>query len=428
MRRSQVSIAQKALVWSMAAALAGVAGLARASDPPELMWWKLNTTGETGYGGLQADVRNIRYSANNVYIDCSSIPDYSIGPWPGNPNTPADKAFLLRFPRSPVENTGTKTSTPLGPIGSWTNGVAIFNALDARSYMNQNIWHQNAIVVEATSFDACLGHPAPDGTYHHHQNASCLYGADPTRHSNLLGFAFDGFPLYGPYAFQNADGTGDIARMRSSYAMRNITVRQTLPDGTVLTPSQYGPPVSSTYPLGYYAEDYVYTAGSGDLDEHNGRFAVTPEYPEGIYAYYVTVDESGHSVYPYDIGPKYYGVVAMDDISSHGHVTVSEAVTTYTPPAAAVEPAVTSGIALRQNQPNPAQGRTSIGFTIPRASHVTIALYDVSGHKLTTLMDEARPAGAGSVSFDAASFAPGVYFYRLRAGALAESRAMLVLR
>src|SRR5262249_39562613 len=196
-----------------------------------------------------------------------------------------------------------KTSTPLGPVGAWTNGVAIFNSLDARSYLNQNIWHQNAIVVEAVSFDACLGHPAPDGTYHHHQNASCLYGANPNAHSDLLGYAFDGFPVYGPYAYVNADGTGGITRMRSSYATRAITQRHTLPDGTALTPAQYGPDVSATYPLGYYAEDYVYTAGSGDLDASNGRFAAAPEYPNGTYAYYVTVDADGHSVYPYDVGP-----------------------------------------------------------------------------------------------------------------------------
>jgi hypothetical protein len=418
---------RKASVLMVAATLACVAARAGA-DPPELWTWKLNTTGLTGYGGLPADVQNVRYSAGSVYVDCSSIPDYSIGPWPGNPNVPTNQAFLLRFPRAPVENTGAKTSTPLGPIGAWSNGVAIFNALDARSYMNQNIWHQNAIVVEATSFDACLGHPAPSGAYHHHQNASCLYGADSTRHSALLGYAFDGFPLYGPYAYGNPDGSGGVTRMRSGYATRNITVRETLPDGTVLTPSQYGPPVSATYPLGYYAEDHEYT-GSGDLDAYNGRFAVTPEYPGGTYAYYVTVDATGHSVYPYDIGPKYYGVVATDNITSHGHVTISEPVTTYTPTVAVGEPAaLSSGIALRQNRPNPALGLTTIAFTIPRAARVTLGLYDVAGHKLMTLADGTRPAGPRSVSFDVSPLAPGVYFYRLRAGALTVSRVMLVLR
>lgn len=46
----------------------------------------------------------------------------------------------------------------------------------------------------------------------------------------------------------------------------------------------------------------------GELDEYNGRFAVTPEYPAGTYAYYATVDASGDAAYPYLIGPQYYGI------------------------------------------------------------------------------------------------------------------------
>ena len=58
---------------------------------------------------------------------------------------------------------------------------------------------------------------------------------------------------------------------------------------------------------GTYYEDYEYVAGLGDLDEHNGRQCKTPEYPDGIYAYFVTVDEENLPVYPYVIGTTYYG-------------------------------------------------------------------------------------------------------------------------
>src|SRR5438876_11189941 len=116
---ARVAVVRMAFAVMVAAAATGGAGRA-AADPPELATWKLNLTGTTGYGGLPADAQNVRYSTGSVYIDCSSIPDYSIGPWAGNPNIPVNKAFLLRIPRSPVENTGAQTSTPLGPIGSWT--------------------------------------------------------------------------------------------------------------------------------------------------------------------------------------------------------------------------------------------------------------------------------------------------------------------
>ncbi len=305
------------------------------ADPPELASWLQNTSGITGYGSIAANVQMVRDSSGYVYVNATGVPAYTIGPWPGNPNIPSNQNYLFKIPRSPVVNAGTKTATPLGTIAVWSNGVSVFNALDAHSYNNQNIWYQNAVVVEASSFDACLGHPAPGGRYHHHQNPRCLYAASPLRHSPVVGYAYDGFPIYGPYANRNADGTGGLARMRSSYRLRNMTQRTTLPDGTMLPMSQYGPPVSATYPLGYYVEDYEYVQDLGDLATYNGRFTVTPEYPSGIYAYFVTIDAGGASAYPYTIGPSYYGVVAQENISSGGHVTISEPVTTYAAPAGA---------------------------------------------------------------------------------------------
>jgi hypothetical protein len=414
------------LTIGLMAALLLAAPLRNAWSSPELSSWKINVTGATGYNGLPADVQQVRYSSVSVYVNSSSIPDYSIGPWPGNPNVPTNQNFLVRFPRSPVVNAGTKTSTPLGVIGLWSNGVAVFNALDARSYMNQNIWHQNAITVEGPSFDACLGHPAPGGAYHHHENASCLYGADPARHSPVLGYAFDGFPIYGPYGFANGAGTA-ITRVRSSYALRDITQRHTLPDGTALSPSQYGPDVSATYPLGYYVEDYEYAAGSGDLDEYNGRFSATPEYPDGIYAYYTTVDTSGVAVYPYHVGPKYYGVVASDDITSHAHVTIGEPVTDYATTGVHDVGGGDGGVALAQSRPNPALGRSTIDFKLSRASHVRLTLHDVAGREVMTLANETRPAGSYAITFDSRSLEPGIYYYRLKAGSMLETRHLLVV-
>lgn len=161
-------------------------------DPPDLAAWLRNTTGLTGYNNLPANVQLVRYSTDNVYVNSFGIPAYTIGPWPGNPNTATNQNFLFRIPRQPKVNTGTKTSTPLGPVAVWINGVTVFNALDAFSYRNQNIWHQHAVVVEASSSDACPGRPAPGGQYHHHQNPLCLFTPDSTRHSQILGYAFDG--------------------------------------------------------------------------------------------------------------------------------------------------------------------------------------------------------------------------------------------
>lgn len=307
--------------------------LLTAQPGPEITSWIINTTGQTGYNGIQSNVQQVQYSTNNVYVTATCIPDYSIGPWASNPNTPVNQNFVFKITRNPVQNTGNPVSTPLGHIGVWSNGVSVFNAKDGMSYNNQGIWFRDALVFEGISFDNCLGHPAPNGEYHHHVNPTCLYDdTDDTQHAPIIGYAFDGFPIYGAYGFDNVNGTGVFRKMQSSYQLRNITSRTTLPNGTVLQPSQYGPAIGTQYPLGSFLEDYEYVPGSGDLDEHNGRFCITPEYPSGVYAYFVTIDASEDPVFPYVLGPTYYGTVQPGNTGPNsGHNTISEPVTNYLP-------------------------------------------------------------------------------------------------
>ena len=65
---------------------------------------------------------------------------------------------------------------------------------------------------------------------------------------------------------------------------------------------------NGTIPDGSFIEDYEYVSGLGDLDRYNSRDCVTPEYPEGIQAYFITVDPDRpeYPVYPYIVGPKYF--------------------------------------------------------------------------------------------------------------------------
>jgi hypothetical protein len=105
----------------------------------------------------------------------------------------------------------------------------------------------------------------------------------PTSHSPIVGWSYDGCPIYGPYAYANIDGTGGIIKMRSGYNYVNST-------GT-----------NGSIKL---VEDYQFI-NSGTLDKYNGRFCVTPEYPNGVYAYFCTVDENNIPEFPYVIGPEY---------------------------------------------------------------------------------------------------------------------------
>lgn len=353
--------------------------------PPLVTSWLLNTTGLTGYQGLPANVQQIQYSENNVYVSCSGIPAYTIGPWAGNPNTPSNQNWVFKFTQKPVQNLGAPIETPLGNIGTLINGVPIFNAKDAMSYNNKNVWHQNAVVVEAPGFDACLGHAAPGGTpgnpdplhgiYHHHQFPKCLNTPDSKAHSPIVGYAFDGYPIYGPYAHENRNGTGNIILMRPSYVARSITERTSLPDGTQLSSDEYGPAVSTQYPLGYYIEDYHFIQDQGDLDEHNGRFCVTPEFPSGTYAYFMTIDNAGNSVYPYTVGPSYYGLVPPGTIGpGSGHAVVDEDVATYTPSSTVREDPEASSVKIF---PNPTHKFLDIDFL--REAAYSIVLIDTKG-------------------------------------------------
>ncbi len=203
------------------------------------------------------------------------------------------------------------------------------------------VWRRNAYYGEFQTFDACLGHQPGTGQYHYHVTPVCLraqlgdnivtlrnartgpaYAEQSSgwHHSPILGWALDGYPIYGPYGYSVAtDGASPVKRMVSGYQLRGITVRQSLPSWSLpnhqgvsqnLSAAQYGPPVSAQYPLGRYLEDYDWVSGAGDLDRYNGRFAVTPEFPQGTYAYYTTLDASGAPAFPYILGGQFYGTAS----------------------------------------------------------------------------------------------------------------------
>ena len=98
-------------------------------------------------------------------------------------------------------------------------------------------------------------------------------------HSPILGWAYDGNPIYGPYGYSTLTG-GNVRIMKSGYSLKVSSDR----------------PPTSIFPEGFFVEDFIYQ-NNGDLDEHNGRFCVTPEYPNGVYAYFTTIN-------PISVDPK----------------------------------------------------------------------------------------------------------------------------
>lgn len=235
---------------------------------------------------------------------------------------------------------GTNTATNDGLIGLWLNGVAMYNpSAQQGSPFGSNLlaptWQYNAASEAGRALgytfgeDLAGGHSVnhssfPDQYHYHDSNFLNAWltgiGHDSGEvgstgvaeasvikylmsglthangHSKILGISADGYPVYGPYGYVRAsDATSGIKRIVTGYTLNSAETR-------------IGTEASNTtlYPLGIFIEDYSFTA-SGDLDQHNGRFCVTPDYPLGTYAYFVTLNSSLLPVYPYVIGNTYFG-------------------------------------------------------------------------------------------------------------------------
>jgi hypothetical protein len=131
---------------------------------------------------------------------------------------------------------------------------------------------------------------------------------EPTtkKHSPIIGFAYDGNPIYGPFGYSDSlDSNSSITRLISGYDVLG---------------SRSGGPSTSQYPLGTFVDDYKWYARALTeklyLDENNGRFCVTPDYPEGTYAYFLTVDTSNQPQFPYILGKNYYSLPVDSNYNS----------------------------------------------------------------------------------------------------------------
>ena len=89
---------------------------------------------------------------------------------------------------------------------------------------------------------------------------------------------------------------------------------------------------------------------------------------------------------------------------------------------------VPQNFALEQNYPNPFNPTTTIYYDLPKFSHVTLTVYNLTGREVATLVSANQPSGHYAITWDATSFASGVYVYQLQAGAYSETRKMLFLK
>ena len=145
-----------------------------------------------------------------------------------------------------------------------------------------------------------------DNVYLEQQTGNLKELTSGLRHSPIIGWAYDGNPIYGPYGYIDAtDQSSGVKRMVSSYRIKPNLIYDA---ATNPIPERFDGPPLSEYPAESFIDDYEYVFQKGDLDQYNGRFCKTPEYPNGIYAYFVTIDasENGLPVFPFICGPQLY--------------------------------------------------------------------------------------------------------------------------
>jgi len=211
-------------------------------------------------------------------ISANGLPDHQPGefPRPGNPNSISSQNYNFHLPAHP-EIAAHPTPAGHALFGVALNGVpfdpgtAEFWNRDPRSGWNY----------EAKSGFINLGldennaHVQPTGAYHYHGLPSGLIqnlGGDGSKMLMIV-YDADGFPIYTAYGYKQAtDPKSGFKKMHSSYRLK-IGTRPNGPGGAY---------------DGKFTADFEYVKESGDLDECNGRFGVTPEFPQGTYHYYIT--------------------------------------------------------------------------------------------------------------------------------------------
>jgi hypothetical protein len=215
------------------------------------------------------------------YITSNGIPDHATGAFPnaGNPNSIAPQNYHWRVTTTPKP---AQSLSPSMLFGVAINGVP-FDPGTAELWNNDIRWHYEALTGflgtrGGLGVDENLAHVQPNGAYHYHGlPMGLLKKLDYTHKPALVGYAADGFPIYGNYGYANpSDAASPIKMLKSSFRIR---------DGNRVGGNN-GPGGAFD---GSFAQDYEYVKGLGDLDETNGRTGVTPEYPNGTY-YYVLTD------------------------------------------------------------------------------------------------------------------------------------------
>jgi hypothetical protein len=277
----------KSPVLCLAAALLGVTAAVAFPEPP----------GRSAPATTRADLKNsvkIEVRDGYRYITSNGIPDHQPGAFPrrGNPNAISEQHYSFRIPERPAP-AAKPVAVDHGIVGVSLNGV-VFDPGTAEYWRDDRSsgWRMEAIRPRGVAgrdlgLDEYNAHVQPDGSYHYHaapvglvQNLETAKGVKHGEAMILVGWAADGYPIYDHHGYTADDPKRVLKELKSSYRLK----KGQRPG------SDASPPGPGGAYDGVYTQDWEYVAGSGDLDECNGRTGITPEFPGGTYYYVLTSD------------------------------------------------------------------------------------------------------------------------------------------
>jgi YHYH protein len=235
---------------------------------------------------------SVNVDDGNRHVVANGIPDHKVGRFPNraNPNKVQAQQYSINLPAKPkpAEKITSiylegRRGPPNMPFGVTVTGVlmdpgtAEFWNGDRRSG-----WNYEALGgAIPLGLDENMAHVQPNGSYHYHGLPHQLLkslGFKPGKHSPQVAWAADGFPIYAVYGYKEPKNSNSaIVELKTSFRLK----QGTRPDGEAGPGGKYD---------GTFVQDYEFVDGAGDLDECNGRFCVTPEFPNGTYAYFLTRD------------------------------------------------------------------------------------------------------------------------------------------
>jgi hypothetical protein len=253
-------------------------------------------------------------SGTILNITANGLLNHDTGTFPtaDNTNFIDDKESKYTITTNTSDSTAgdfaSATSTGSTAVGVAVNGAQIFNASTGNAHSLSNSFTYAHLYRNDVSMDSAGGFVKTDNIYGYAQPSPQTVGLNSwatDSHSPIVGWAFDGLPIYGPYGYTDRlDNTSDIKRLVSSYSLK--TAGRTTVGGT---------------PTGEFVEDFEYSSATGDLDEFNTRYGITPEFPSGTRYYVATLDSNLQPAYPFTVGPKYFFTPASQSTNATGTAT-----------------------------------------------------------------------------------------------------------